>query len=261
MAGGSWGGRMCPPFTCAFRAIWDPSRHEVGMSWASQSGSTFPIQRDTGESKILPKTGLNNSLPVVPPLEISDCSSTEPPLTDHFPEMFALCFPVSHSPLQAVQFVFALHQYRGKFRNSGLWPVLSEGKWKGLFCLREGLFVPAWKCGIMIIMGLNWRIKLVVPGCYTSLDFLGSGVKFSMNGTIYIPWMCWLCHFSVLLSPRSWILGSSISSIWTHAGSALSELPKPLITSQGDLRTCTSLEDSFWWEWLHALSQPLMLDK
>lgn len=87
------------------------------MSWASQSfpwgDPGFPILRDTGESKIPPKTGLNTSHPVVLALEISGCSITDPPPTDHFPEMFALCFPVSHSPLQAVQFVFALHQYRG----------------------------------------------------------------------------------------------------------------------------------------------------
>lgn len=109
-----------------------------------------------------------------------------------------------------------------KFWKSGLWPVLSEGEWKGLFCPGEGLFVPAWKHGIIIIMGLIWRIKLVVAGRYTPMGFLAFGVKFRMNGTIYIFWVCWLCHFSALFTPHSWILGFSISSIWTCAGLALS---------------------------------------
>lgn len=60
-------------------------------------------------------------------------------------------------------------------------------------------------------MGLNWRIKLVVPGHWT---FMGSEVKFRMNRTTSIPWVCWLCYFSVPFSPRSWILGSSIRSCW-----------------------------------------------
>lgn len=63
------------------------------MSWASQSfpwgDPGFPILRDTGESKIPPKTGLNTSHPVVLALEISGCSITDP----HRPTISQRCLP------------------------------------------------------------------------------------------------------------------------------------------------------------------------
>lgn len=79
------------------RSIWAWSWKELGISLPPLGESTFPVLRDTGESKHLPKTGLNISPPVVLSLEISDCYITKPPLTNHFPETFSLYFPLSHS--------------------------------------------------------------------------------------------------------------------------------------------------------------------
>lgn len=238
------------------RSIQACSWKELGISILTLGISTFPVLRDTGENNHLPKTGLNSSPPVVLPLENSDCHITKPPLTDHFPEMFSLYFPVSHSPPGPVLFI-CITSVWGRIQKIKTLTSSFRRWWKGLFCLGEGLFVPAWNHGIIIIMGLNWWwIKLVVAGRYNSMAFLESEVKFGMNGTIYIPCMCWLCHFSVLFSLHSWILRSFISLIWTRAGLALSQLPKPAMTFQGDLYTCTTLDDSLLWERLHALSQP-----
>lgn len=179
-----WDPQLC--FGGNLRSIQELGWKELGISILTPAISIFPVLRDTGESKHLPKFGLNSSPPVVLPLETSDCHITKPPLTDHFPEMFSLYFPVSHSPPGPAIFI-CITSVWGKIQK--IRPLTSSFRrwWKGLFCLGEELFVPAWSHGIIIIMGLNWRIKLVVAGHYTSMGFLGSEVKFRVNGTIYIP--------------------------------------------------------------------------
>lgn len=69
---------------------------DLGISLLPLWGSTFPVLRDTGETKHLPKTGLNISLPVVPQLEISDCYIRKHPLTIYqrrFPSIFQSVIP------------------------------------------------------------------------------------------------------------------------------------------------------------------------
>lgn len=74
---------------------------------------------------------------------------------------------------------------------------------------------PAWKHGIIIIIGLNHRIKSVGVGGYASMGFPESGVKVRRDGTIYIPGRAGCDVFQPRFFPCPWGLASSISATRT----------------------------------------------